>query len=721
MLLPTLFAGVSVLTAAEPEAAAATPDKSGRAAPNVAAVDSEAQATEAKAIVITAAPLPKYRVTKNDAGTLVDMKPEKVPFVVDTLTEDFIRERNVTDVDQLLSLQPGIFQNARTPNARDAGKYRIRGFSGSEVIMNGVPLMKGVATFLDPSLLERVDIVKGPVGGAYGGQSSTMSDREGAAGSVLLQTKRAVFNDEFHDFTLRGSYSKPSGSRAKFMMDVNETFGENDNVAIRLPLAYEWSEPGNAASGARHGTVYSAAPSISLMPAERLELGLDLFYQYRDMPAYQGINLRYGKPVSGGWDGTVCRDQDRMKFKVYGGTFRADGEVNDWLTLRTRLAMYQGHNESEFLAPGRTAPSLSGDDCVQTHFYGSQEAILKHDLGDVEGQFLAGINYTYMHRRDRDESPASTSHHSKLGINSQELLEWKGLSLILGLRADYHQNPKGETAWAYSPRMGLSYDIAEKGLAILFANVSLTDVPNFNQETWTVGKGRKTYLRSGQYMDNTWRAVQKEAGLRVNPVGSLWLTGTVFRIDQSNAPMSASYDISDSVADSLGLPHGVTYTESHANDKEFSQGIEFSASGNITDNLSMYFAYTYIDYCRKTQHQRFDRFPPHSASLWLSYKAPWFYDAVIGFGARYRDDWLLTMFGKRNPSDFTGGYKPEECFVKRLLTFDASLDFPVTDNFSIGCALRNIFNERGVESARHYYQCFVNEGRTFELSLRYRF
>ncbi|MDO4527239.1 MAG: Plug domain-containing protein, partial [bacterium] len=81
-------------------------------------------------IVVTGnvAALPKYRKIINDAGMLVEMPPEKVPFVVDTFTEDFIEDRNTTDLDQLLSLQPGIHQGGKTMMSRHAGAYTIRGY-----------------------------------------------------------------------------------------------------------------------------------------------------------------------------------------------------------------------------------------------------------------------------------------------------------------------------------------------------------------------------------------------------------------------------------------------------------------------------------------------------------------------------------------------------------------------------------------------------------------
>lgn len=681
--------------------------------------------TTNEAVVVTAAPLPKYRTETTDAGTLVELPPERSPFTVDSLTEDFIRERNATDLDQLVTLQPGIYQGGKTVMARQAGTYTIRGYSGSEVLLGGVPLAGGVATFLDPTLLERVDIVKGPVGGAYGAQMGSMTDLMGAGGTVILQPKRASFEEDFYDFLLKGSYSKASGTRLKFATDVNQVFVD-ERLAVRVPMAYEWREPGWAPSDAGHGTTFSAAPSLSLRVADRLEAGLDLFYQYSDQPAFQGVRTLYGKPYGSGWDDTYTRPGDRMRFQTFGGTFRLDGDVTDWLTLRTRLSFFQTENRYDYRGPYSNVgfdpdPTSNkryewgaGDRLART-FYAGQDAIFKFDTWGVDHQFLVGVSTTVKESQGWSgftstgrggtiteenyletikASGYSDTRQQKVGFNVQDLLEWHGLSVIAGVRADWHDSVNHVHEWTFSPRFGVSYDILEAGRAILFANVSLTETPNFNYKRWPDNTGSSP----SDYLDSTWRAVQKEAGIRVNPTGSLWLTATLFRIDQSNAPIAMDNDLT-----------GEGYYSDDG--KTYSQGVELSASGDITDNWSIYLAYAYIDYYDKTNGLRFDRFPPHAVSLWTSYKAPWFYDAVFGFGARWRDDWMMT---------FRGQPAGEDQIAKRLLTFDASLDFPFTENFSLGLAVRNIFDSRGVESARNL-QAFANDGRTFELSLRFRF
>lgn len=700
-------------------------------------------------IVVTAAPLPKYREAKNDAATLIDLPSEKVPFTVDTLTEDFIRERNVTDLDQLLALQPGIYQGGKTMMQRQSGTYSIRGFGRSEVLMGGVPLAGGAAIYMDPSLLQRVDIVKGPVGGAYGSATSngSQSDIGGVGGTIILTPKQASFDGDFYDFSLRGSYSKASGSRAKVMADVNRV-NEEGNVAIRVPVAYEWRDPGWAPSGARHGTMFTAAPSISYMLTERLTAGLDLFYQYSDQPAYQGVRTKFGKPYASGWDDTYALPEDRMKFMTFGGTFRLDGELNDWVKSRTRLSYFQTHTDYNYRGPfsnlafdptsetfsvrgrgGMSSPRYEWGrgDMIHRNLYAGQDFLFDFDTGDVNHQLLLGANVMNKRKNGRSTftsaasymlDPTTTNTHIdidkltpvnesqiKAGFQAQDVMSWKGLSFLAGLRADWHDGVNHVHAWTYSPRFGLSYDILEEGWAILYANASINDTPNFNYAALPGDTSSKT--KKG-YLDSTWRAVQKEVGLRVNPVGSLWAQVALFQINQSNAPIAVgSGDDSYYVADG----------------KTESKGIEFSLSGNITDNWSIYASYAYSHYTGQsinssganntysTSYEHFDRYPPHAISVWTSYKAPWFYDAVFGFGARWRDGWLMT---------FRGAKAGEDQVAKSLLTFDASIDFPFTENFSCGLALRNIFDTRGIESARNL-QAFANDGRTIELSMRYRF
>ena len=65
----------------------------------VAATDAQTASTNAVdlgTVVVEGTALSKYRPEKVSGGSFTDVAPALLPCVVDTLTEDFIRERNPT-------------------------------------------------------------------------------------------------------------------------------------------------------------------------------------------------------------------------------------------------------------------------------------------------------------------------------------------------------------------------------------------------------------------------------------------------------------------------------------------------------------------------------------------------------------------------------------------------------------------------------------------------
>src|SRR5574344_2289257 len=58
-------------------------------------------------VVVEGSALSRYRPETVAGATFTDVPPEMLPVVVDTLTEDFIREKNPTDLNDLLRNVPG--------------------------------------------------------------------------------------------------------------------------------------------------------------------------------------------------------------------------------------------------------------------------------------------------------------------------------------------------------------------------------------------------------------------------------------------------------------------------------------------------------------------------------------------------------------------------------------------------------------------------------------
>lgn len=706
-------------------------------------------------IVVTAARLPKYHVSMNTSASLVEMPQEEVPFTVDSLTSDFIKERAPSDLDQLLSYQPGIFQGGKTVMARSAGSYTIRGFGGNEVLLGTMPLSGGIGTFFDPSLLERVDIVKGPVGGAYGGQSNSY-DQSGGGGTIILKQKQPIFGEDFTDLSLSGTSGHGTGYQGKFTSDSNYTL--SDTVAIRVPIAYTLRNPDWAAKGADYGKTFSTAPSILWLAEDRLDITLNTFFQRSDQPANQGIPTLNGDPLDGyGWDDSTTLKNDYMFFETYGVNLTLEGQLNETWRTRTQLSAMRTDNRYKYRGPtsGKwksdtqlqqehtnrvtqwetyltanpngaiTQPMINAlyadsnyewaqGDRTDTAFYVGQQFSATFDTGDIWHDLLIGVDYSvkvskgegrfghgeYMYDAngnpildasgnqlyrpidyDKEGNFADSMEYdydrqSKIGFLLQDVLTWDDWRFLAGIRADYHDSIDHDKAWSYSPRLGLSYLFSEEVIA--FANLSMTQTPNFNTKT-----------EGDNVLDGNWEALQQEIGLRWNPSGTMWIQGTVFRIDQTNVP------------EYVGL-NNMGQSIYAANDERNTQGFEFSMNGDITPNWSIYAAYTYVDDLSRD----FDSTPPHSLGIWTSYRVQALHNSVIGLGYRYRDPWRMTLRGQ----DQGEAYE-----VEALHTFDTSIDIPVSESSSITFAVRNIFDERGIESARNL-QAFVNEGRTFQIS-----
>lgn len=656
-------------------------------------------------IIVTATAISRYRAETTDSGTLTAMPPQELPLTVEALTRDFIRDRNPTDLDNLLAQQPGIYTGGKTVMSRTAGQYTIRGYSGSEVFLGGVPLTGGVGTFLDPVLLERVDVVKGPVGSISGGETSSLGTY-GAGGSVVLIPRRPDPFSRFTDLELRASTG--SGQRLRASIDINQPLDAQAGLYARLPVAYEWRDPAWAPSGARSGQTFTIAPSLLWEAADRLNIGLDMFVQYSDQPAYQGIPTIHGTPWPGyDWDSTTTRPDDHMTFLTDSFTLYAEGRINEIWRTRTTLSFAQTENRYDYRGPSSTAAwtnpktfyEYSAGDTLTRRWYASQHFAATFDTGPIGHELLLGADYLYRWKSgksyfgttetplDRVESDTETLR--KTGLILQDTLSYRRFRLLLGTRFDSHTSPAHTHAWSTSPRAGLTYLITDSLIA--FGNISLSEAPNFAYNGL-----------DGKPLDSSWRALQYEGGLRYQLMDDCWLNAALFQIDQDNTPVA----IAGSGDSTLYALEGSTR----------SRGIELSATGNLTENWSLFAAYTFIDYSSEQESKKFDRYPPHALSIWTTYKADWLYGTVFGAGYRWRDEWVMTLRGVPQGDQYC---------AKALQMIDLSAEVPLTSPdarypASLTFGIKNLFDRRGIESARNC-QAFANDGRTFEITLRFRF
>ena len=242
-------------------------------------------------VVVEGSALSKYRPEKVTGGTFTGEAPEKLPCVVDTLTEDFIRERNPTDMNDLLRWVPGIETGGTSLLVRQPGLFSIRGMGGTEPAFDGViPVGRGAGLFMDPYMMERVEVVKGPIASLSGG-AGAQQNNNGAGGSINMYLKGAHLRGSEREFQETTSVGRNTW-RQRGMIDANEVLVE-DTFAMRFVGSFDLYSPTYLSHGSQDGArpreQYTLAPSFVWSPREDLTFGLKTMFISSDSPSYIGV------------------------------------------------------------------------------------------------------------------------------------------------------------------------------------------------------------------------------------------------------------------------------------------------------------------------------------------------------------------------------------------------------------------------------------------------
>jgi iron complex outermembrane receptor protein len=701
-----------------------------------AATHAATNATEAAdlgGIVVESDRLSKYRPETVTGGTFTAVPPEKLPCVVETLTDDFIQERNPTDLHDLLRYVPGIETGGKSLLIRQPGTFSIRGMGGTEPMFDGVlSIGRGAGLFMDSFLMERIEIVKGPIASLSGGAGATQN-ASGAGGSVNMYLKSARRDRD--EINLQEKTSLGNGTRRqRGMADVNQTVLDGKG-ALRVVATADYYEPTyinrGQQKGARARESFSAAPTFLFAPNDDVTFGVKSLFQFTDQPSYIGVPVWRGRPGGGyTWYESSCRRGDRSTYEGFMINPWLDWQVTEAWQLKVGAAMtlssweqttrepYAGRGD-ELLAYFDTGRWLSGNKYMTSQFSESASlsrnynlfvrSVVDKELGlGIENAFVVQPDYAY-----RESSGGFGTPVSRYGVTFQDSLAWEWVTLLGGVRYDHFESDsytaeqlgangqvagtlryRHQTADAVSPRGGVSVQPID--WLVFFGNVSQTRTPTLGYRN-----------ADGSTPDNPWRATQAESGVRIRPAEKLWLTLSAYRIEQEN------------------MPEADTATGFYTYDgRNTSRGAELSLSGDITDGWTVMTMYAFNRYTNRAvapgeKGRDFERYPAHTFSLNTSYRfasGP-LRDVVIGGGYRFRSMNYACVRGAFQDGNLR--FDPSH-----VVDVNAAIPFSVfggSDNWTLTLGVRNLFGEKYFESARHYYECLVGEPRTFEIGLSARF
>ncbi len=680
-------------------------------------------------VVVEGSALSKYRPETVAGGTFTDIAPEKLPLVVDTLTEDFIQEHNPTDLHDLLRFVPGIETGGKSLLVRSPGQFSIRGMGGTEPAFDGLlPIGRGPGLFMDSFLMDRVEIAKGPIASLTGGAGAAQN-ASGAGGSVNMYLKSANLTGDAVKLQENTSIGRHT-VRQREMADANEMLGDG-NAAIRVVGTADYYEPAYVNEGSQKGAdareSYALAPSVIFALNDDLAFGIKSLFQYTDQPSYIGIPVFRGKPGAGyGWHESSCRPDDRSTYKSFMVYPWADWQVTEnWLLKFGAAMMVSSWDQTtrepytampgtpEFLDYCRSGLWTSGEKYMLSGFSHSSSLSRNYSAfvrSVYDTEFSENLRNSFLFQPDvsyRESSGGFGTPTWRQGATLQDVVEWDMLTLLAGLRYDhfeqdsYSSGGRGETinyphvsADSLSPRAGLAVQMLD--WLVPFANISQTRTPMLGLR-----------CADGSTPDKSWRATQYEGGLRIRPLDKLWLSISAYRIDQKNMP---EFDNTGLILDYDG--------------KNNSRGAEVSLSGDLTDNWTVLAMYAYNRYTdenvpRGSKGRSFERYPRDTVSLNTSYRiaSGALKDVVFGGGYRFRSKSYATM---------RGVFTDENLYFSPAHVFDINAYIPFSvfggsEDWMLTLGIRNLFDEHYFESARHYYECLAGEPRTFEIGLRANF
>ena len=170
---------------------------------------------------------------------------------------------------------------------------------------------------MDPFMMERVEVVKGPIASLSGG-AGAQQNNNGAGGAINMYLKSAHLRDSEINFQENTSVGRNTW-RQRGMIDANEVIVD-DAFALRLPASFDIYSPPYISTGSQDGArpreQYTVAPSFIAKPVDGVTFGLKTMFVSSDSPSYIGIPVWRGAPGAGyGWYESSARKDDRSTYK----------------------------------------------------------------------------------------------------------------------------------------------------------------------------------------------------------------------------------------------------------------------------------------------------------------------------------------------------------------------------------------------------------------------
>jgi iron complex outermembrane recepter protein len=663
-------------------------------------------------------PTKGYVATSNTTALKTGASLLETPQSVSVITRDQMDQQNAQTLNAVVRYTSGVTPETRGGVATRYDLLKVRGFD-ADTYWNGLKLVTNgwyALPQIDPYLMERVEVLKGPVSVLYG---------QAAAGGLLNQESKLPTAQPLHEVGVEfGNYGHLQG---KF--DLSGPIAGDDRYLFRVTgIARREDGQVNMTKNER----VAIAPSFTWRPDSWTSLTLFGFYQrdprstsYGSVPP-QGSVLPnpYGKLPSNFYDGDPSfenfnREQASIGYKFerrldHTWQFRSNGRYlhlgQDYKSvyasalqpdLRTldRATAASTDNLNTILLDNQLEGNFSTGPIDHTLLVGFD---YQHYASNYEAGFgaapsldLFAPNYSQM--ITPPERYKQVLSGTQYGVYAQDQARFGNAILTLSGREDWASSQTrnlttgvGSSQFnrAFTGRAGLSY-VFDSGIAPYF---SYTE--SFTPQVGTDINGKAFDPERGR---------QFEIGVKFQPKHyDAMFSAALFSLTRSNLLTV------DSRNPNFQTQSGEART----------QGLELEAKVSLTNALNLTASYTYLNsrYLKDNgglEGKHVAAVPQNQGSLWAYYtidRGP-LAGLSMGAGGRYT--------GTTYSTDNT--FKVQSFFlVDATLRYNLGRALPQFKGAELYVNAQNLFNKEYVASCYYGSWCAFGYGRQVFAGMNYR-
>ncbi|MNB72651.1 Ferrichrome-iron receptor precursor [compost metagenome] len=671
------------------------------------------------------APVKGIVATKTLSATKTSADIVKTPQSVSVITRDQMEQLDVTSVSQALRYSAGVFTEYRGSSNRNDEVF-VRGFSYVPKFLDGLSYGATASSqtgTVDPWLLERVELVRGPASVLFGQVNP---------GGLISMTSKRPTSEPIHNVQFRtGNHDLAEGA-----FDFGGPLSDDGRVLYRV----------NGIARTQHNQVedyketrMAIAPAITWYPNDQTRFTLLTSYQkdpdagYRNfLPAYGTVTSANGRYIPRDFNVSDPDYNQSWREQTMIG-YELEHQFDDNLTFRQNARYASIKQKYRYLVYANSA----ADSTVLTR-RAQHEERTTNEFGldnQLESLFATGeVNHTLLGGLDY-----KTSKDKQLlerGMGTQYDLDWT--KPVYGINVDESTFSKATDEQQNFDQMGvylqdqLSWNNWEWLVSGRYdwAEVRTTDFTgsaptqqNDNKFTWRTGLlyafdfGLSPYISYSTSFEpslQTNRAPgvapfkpttgkQTEIGLKYQPVDSTLMTLALYDLTQSNV---ATYNSAQGWFENAGEVR--------------SKGVEAEIHSTLMESINLIGSYTYTDAETQsttvagTEGKTPARIPAHMASAFASYTVPGgaLKSLTAGVGMRY----IGTSYG-----DAKNTFK-----VASVDLYDAMMSYELGElssslkGASVQFNVNNVADTKYVASCASDTACFYGIGRTVTATVNYR-